>query len=138
MGSMLERALQSWAERVRREANVPVRLRWGTDGASTVALGEAPTVEIRVHGAAAWPLLIEPGLDTLGQAYVEGLVDVDGRLSDIVEVAHGLAASAQPTSGLLGRIVVTDSHPRAVALAGDFLHVDTTHRLLVEHLRSNR
>lgn len=112
MGSMMERALQSWAERVRREANVPVRLRWGADGASTVALGEAPTVEVRVHGAAAWPLLIEPGLDTLGQAYVEGLVDVDGHLSDIVEVAHGLAASAQPTSGLLGRIRRRFGHTR--------------------------
>ena len=112
MGSMMERALQSWAERVRREANVPVRLRWGADGASAVALGEAPTVEVRVRGAAAWPLLIEPGLDTLGQAYVEGLVDVDGRLSDIVEVAHGLAASAQPTTGLLGRIRRRFGHTR--------------------------
>lgn len=112
MGSMLERAMQSWAERVRREANVPVRLRWGPDGAWTVALGEAPTVEVRLNGAAAWPLLIEPGLDTLGEAYVEGLVDVDGRLSDIVGVAHGLAASARPASGLLGRIRRRFGHTR--------------------------
>lgn len=112
MGSMLERALQTWAERVRREANVPVCLRWGADGASTLALGDAPTVEVRVHGAAAWPLLIEPGLDTLGEAYVEGLVDVQGRLSDIVAVAHGLAASARPASGLLGRIRRRFRHTR--------------------------
>jgi ribose-phosphate pyrophosphokinase len=41
-------------------------------------------------------------------------------------------------SGLLGRIVVTDSHPRAVALQSDFLEVDSTANLLTEHLISNR
>jgi len=41
-------------------------------------------------------------------------------------------------SGLLGRIVVTDSHPRAMALQSRFLEVDSTARLLVEHLISNR
>ena len=41
-------------------------------------------------------------------------------------------------SGLFGRIVVTDSHPRAVAHASAFLEVDTVAPLLVEHLRNNR
>lgn len=41
-------------------------------------------------------------------------------------------------SGLLGRIVVTDSHPRAVALQSRFLEVDSTATLLTEHLISNR
>jgi len=40
-------------------------------------------------------------------------------------------------SGLLGKIVVTDSHPRAVALQSDFLEVDRTAMLLTEHLISN-
>lgn len=112
MGSMLERALLPWAERMQREVDVPVRLRWGQDGASALALGAAPTVEIRVRDAAAWLLLIEPGLDTLGQAYVEGLVDVDGPLTDIIGVAHRLAASARPAGGLLGRIRQRFGHTR--------------------------
>lgn len=41
-------------------------------------------------------------------------------------------------SGLLGRIVVTDSHPHAVALQGRFLEVVSTAQLLAEHLISNR
>ena len=41
-------------------------------------------------------------------------------------------------SGLFGSIAVTDSHPRAVALRGDFLQVSSTAHLLAEHLRSNR
>jgi len=40
--------------------------------------------------------------------------------------------------GLLGRIVTTDSHPRAVSLASEFLEVDSTAALLTEHLKSNR
>jgi ribose-phosphate pyrophosphokinase len=41
-------------------------------------------------------------------------------------------------SGLLGSVVTTDSHPRAVALQDDFLHVASTAKLLIEHLKSNR
>ncbi|MBP6628772.1 MAG: ribose-phosphate pyrophosphokinase [Kofleriaceae bacterium] len=41
-------------------------------------------------------------------------------------------------SGLLGRIVVTDSHPRAHKLRGTFLQVDSIAPLLVEHLIRNR
>ena len=40
--------------------------------------------------------------------------------------------------GLLGRVVTTDSHPRAVSLASEFLEVDSTAALLTEHLKSNR
>jgi hypothetical protein len=44
-------------------------------------------------------------------------------------------------TGLFGHIVVSDSHPRAVAAAAaapDFVHVDSTAAVLVEPLRSNR
>ena len=41
-------------------------------------------------------------------------------------------------TGLFGRIVVTDSHPRSVALASKSLEVDSTATLLTEHLISNR
>ena len=42
------------------------------------------------------------------------------------------------SSGLFGQVVTTDSHPRAVALAGEFLRVESTATLLTEHLKSNR
>ena len=44
-------------------------------------------------------------------------------------------------SGLFGRVVVTDSHPRAVELASDFrdfLEVEPVAPLLIEHLRDNQ
>ena len=40
-------------------------------------------------------------------------------------------------TGLFGKVVVTDSHPRAHAQASDFVEVQSVAPLLVEHLREN-
>ncbi|HEY5920198.1 MAG TPA: phosphoribosyltransferase family protein, partial [Kofleriaceae bacterium] len=65
-----------------------------------------------------------------------------GAVSIDAIATHGLFPGESLTkirsAGLLGRIVTTDSHPRAVALASDFLEVDSTAGLLTEHLISNR
>lgn len=65
-----------------------------------------------------------------------------GALSIDAIATHGLfpgdSLAKIRASGLLGHVVVTDSHPRAVALADDYLQVDSTHALLAEHLQSNR
>jgi ribose-phosphate pyrophosphokinase len=53
-------------------------------------------------------------------------------------VFPGTALAEIRRTGLLGKIVTTDSHPRAVALASEFLEVDSTAALLAEHLISNR
>ncbi|MCW5655794.1 cyclopropane-fatty-acyl-phospholipid synthase family protein [Hydrogenophaga sp.] len=115
MGSIVERALLPWAQKVKTKLNVPVRLRWGEQGASSLELGEfdEPQVEIRVRDAAALPLLINPGLDTLGEAYVEGLIDVEGSLSDILAVAHRLAEGAPSgKDGLIQRLRRRFGHTR--------------------------
>lgn len=65
-----------------------------------------------------------------------GAVAIDAIATHGVFPADSLARIAG--SGLLGRIVVTDSHPRAVALQDGFLEVESTATLLVEHLISNR
>jgi ribose-phosphate pyrophosphokinase len=41
-------------------------------------------------------------------------------------------------TGLFGKIVVSDSHPRAIVLRSDFLEVQSIAGILLEHLRSNR
>jgi ribose-phosphate pyrophosphokinase len=65
-----------------------------------------------------------------------------GALAIDAIATHGLfpgdSLAKLEASGLLGRIVVTDSHPRAVALQSAFLEVDSTATLLTEHLISNR
>ena len=65
-----------------------------------------------------------------------------GAVSIDAIATHGLfpgdSLSTIKASGLLGCLVTTDSHPRAVALASEFLQVDSTASLLTEHLISNR
>src|SRR5689334_20750759 len=65
-----------------------------------------------------------------------------GALAIDAVATHGLfpgdSLARLQASGLFGRIVVTDSHPRAVALQSGFLEVESTASLLTEHLISNR
>ena len=65
-----------------------------------------------------------------------------GALAIDAIATHGLfpgdSLARIAASGLLGRIVVTDSHPRAVTLQNGFLEVDSTANLFAEHLISNR
>lgn len=136
MGSMVELALQPWAQRVRRTANLPVRLRWGDSGGASLALGdfEQPQVEIRVRDPQALRLLIDPSLATLGEAYVEGLIDVEGRLGDILAVAHRLADTAEPEGGLLGRIRRSFQHTRQSDRQAIQYHYDVSNAFYAQWL----
>lgn len=107
------------------------------DGSSTEVTGVSAQVAGR--RVVIYDDMIRTGGSLLGAAaaYKEaGAIQIDAIAT------HGLFPGDSLTkirdSGLLGRIVVTDSHPRAVALANDFLHVDSTAKLLTEHLISNR
>ncbi len=95
---LLKNRLAPVFERLRRQG-LPLRLRlW--DGAE-VNLSPAPKVTIAFTAAASLRHLANPSLDNLGRAYVEGEIDVEGRLTDVIEVAAGLAAgNAKPRKGL--------------------------------------
>jgi len=83
--------------------------------------------------------MIRTGGSLLGaaRAYLDaGAVAIDAIATHGLFPGDSLARLA--ASGLLGRIVVTDSHPRAMALRSAFLEVDSTATLLAEHLISNR
>ncbi|QHE88224.1 SAM-dependent methyltransferase [Hydrogenophaga sp. BPS33] len=136
MGSIVEKALTPWAQRMKTRVNLPVRLSWGERGASSLSLGEfeEPQVEIRVRDSSALPLLIDPGLDTLGQAYVEGLIDVDGSMADILAVAHRLAENAQPENGLLGRLRRRFGHTRESDSKAIEYHYDVSNEFYAQWL----
>jgi len=137
MGSMMELALEPWARRVREKADLPVRLCWGQSGSDSLALGafEEPRVEIRVRDPAAWRLLLDPRLDTLGQAYVEGLIDVDGRAEDILEMAHRLSeAGTTDDQGLLARLRRQFAHTRESDSKAVQYHYDVSNAFYAEWL----
>lgn len=127
MGAIVEVALMPWARRMKDKVNLPIRLYW-RDGGTPLDLGhfERPAVTIRVKDASGLPLLIDPNLDTLGRAYVEGLIDVEGPLADVVAAAHGLADHAQPENGLIGRIKRSFVHTREVDAEAIQYHYDVS------------
>ena len=94
---MLENQLVRYLESLRQRRPIPVSVAlW--DGRE-VPLGEERRVGIRLKSAGAARYLLKPSLDSLGEAYVEGHLDVDGRISDIVEVAEALARDADDRGG---------------------------------------
>jgi cyclopropane-fatty-acyl-phospholipid synthase len=114
MVSNVEAVLSPWVAQLKTRANLPVLLRWG-DGSNLcggLRLGDfkQPKVEIRVNRASAIPLLLSPTLDSLGEAYVEGHIDVTGRVEDILEMAHGLAEAGTKAEGRLARAVRSIKH----------------------------
>lgn len=110
----MEAVLTPWVAQLKTRANLPVMLRWG-DGPSSgggLRLGEFshPKVEIHVRKAAAIPLLLSPSLESLGTAYVEGQIDVTGRVEDILDMAHRLAEASLKPEGRLARMVRSITH----------------------------
>ena len=73
-----------------RHRDIPLRIRlWNGTEAD---LGVDPVVTLTLPTVTALRHLLDPSLDNLGQAYVEGEIQVEGRLTDIVQAAARLAA----------------------------------------------
>lgn len=98
---MLERQVVRYLESIRQRHPLPVKVAlW--DG-TQVRLGDEQRVGLTLKSAAAARYLLNPSLDRLGQGFVEGLIDVDGRIADVIEVAEALSRDADTRQGL-GRL----------------------------------
>lgn len=58
-------------------------------------LGKFPKVTIRLSSPKALPCLLNPSLNSLGTAYVEGLIDIDGPMDAIIQQASALSATSE-------------------------------------------
>jgi len=136
MRPLIERGLKAWVQRVKAKADLPVRLHWGGAAPGSLDLGrfDTPAVEIRVRHPAAWALLMDPALDTLGQAYVEGLLDVDGAVDDVLAMAHALSATGVPEGGVLGRIRRCFAHTRESDAEAIRYHYDVSNAFYAQWL----
>jgi len=86
-----ENTLAHWAQALRDTANLPARLvLW--DGRH-LELGDfaTPKVTLTFRSAKALALLLSPSLERLAEGYISGGIDVDGELSEIIQLAYGLA-----------------------------------------------
>jgi cyclopropane-fatty-acyl-phospholipid synthase len=90
--ALAERRIDAWlAHREHTDALSLVLELW--NGRQFV-FGSNPSVKLRITTPRALPNLLLPSLNSLGSAYVEGLIDLDGPIDAIIEQATRLAASA--------------------------------------------
>ena len=99
-----EKKLAQWVDEVKTKANIPARLVLWDGQQHDFGTFAAPQVTLKVNSASALPLLLEPSLDNLGEAYVKGKIDIEGKLSDIINISYSLARSTVTNASKLARV----------------------------------
>ena len=99
-----EKKLAQWVEEVKAKANLPARLVLWDGQQHDFGTFDAPQVTLKVNSASALPLLLEPSLDNLGEAYVKGKIDIEGKLSNIINIGYSLARSTVTNASKLARV----------------------------------
>jgi cyclopropane-fatty-acyl-phospholipid synthase len=108
-----EKKLTQWVENVRTRANLPARLVLWNGQQLDFGNFSAPQVTLKVNHASALPLLLEPSLDNLGEAYVKGKIDIEGKLTDIINFGYSLARSTVTSANKLARVARYFNHTKA-------------------------
>jgi cyclopropane-fatty-acyl-phospholipid synthase len=106
-----EKKLGSWADNIRHHSALPLRLElW--NGQQLDFGQQAPQVTVKVPHASALGYLLTPSLINLGKAYVEGKIEVEGRVNEIISVASALAKQTLKPEGKFARVVRSFQHTR--------------------------
>ena len=110
---MLESQIERWiVSRAGNEMPLAIELPSGR----RIEMGPDPTVLLRLKTATAIRTLLNPTLGNLGTAYVEGEIDLDGRIDDILDVGvrlsdtTGVENFTKPEAGFFARVL---AHSRA-------------------------
>jgi cyclopropane-fatty-acyl-phospholipid synthase len=86
---ILEARIEKMVGELQAGMNLPLAIElWN---GKRYALGERPTVTLRVPSASAVRYLAHADMAKLGEAYVEGHIDVDGPIGDAIRAAESLA-----------------------------------------------
>ena len=86
---MLEARIEKMVGELKAGAGLPLAIElWN---GKRYTLGECPTVTLRVPAASAVRFLAKPDLAALGEAYVEGHIEVDGPIGEAIRAAESLA-----------------------------------------------
>ncbi|MGE5621606.1 MAG: class I SAM-dependent methyltransferase [Bacillota bacterium] len=106
-----EKKLGSWVDSIRDRSALPLRLvLW--NGQQLDFGQQSPHVTVKVPHASALSYLLTPSLFNLGQAYVEGKIEVEGRVNEIISIGTALARQTLKQEGKFARIVRTFQHTK--------------------------
>ena len=120
-----QKKLEQWVDAMRARATLPLRLQlW--NGRHFDLSARAPEVTIRVPSPSALTSLLNPTLDNLGRAYVEGKLEVEGHLRAIIEVANTLAEQGFGQGSRLGQLFKPRAHSRKQDASAIRYHYDVS------------
>lgn len=126
MLSFLERRLGALAERMRAQHAIPLRLELWNGQRFDLASGT--TVTVSIPHAGALRLLLHADLYRLGEAFVEGHIQVRGPIHEVFRVAEALAQSAAKAAarGTRQRIRSLFGHSRGADRKAIEYHYDVS------------
>ena len=118
-----ERQFQSALGRMSQEVDAPVRLvLW--DG-SEYSFADAPAVTIRLKDTEAAHKFSNPDLLSLAEAYIDGHIELEGPISEVIRVAESIARTGKP--GLLeGLREACSRHTRSIDRDSIRYHYDVS------------
>ena len=106
----LENRLEKLVAKVRGKQPVPLRLKlWS---GRSYDLGPDPTVTVTIPRASALRYFVSPDLMKLGEAYVEGHIDLDGSVHEVFRVGERFARVAAD-GGALAPLKKAIAHTKA-------------------------
>ncbi len=91
-----EKKLENWITNFKKESSMPLRIEMWNGKTYNFSEGD-PTVTIRVPALESLHYLIRPSLDNLGTAYVEGKLQIEGKLTDMIDIANKMASGFHDT-----------------------------------------
>ncbi len=123
-----EKKLANWVKDVRVDIDIPLRLTLWNGQHHDLGNFTKPLVTLHVKSAVALPYLLKPNLNNLGEAYVKGKIDVEGKLADIIEFAYSLVkdTGARASAGTLARLRNYYAHSRATDKKSVQAHYDVS------------
>lgn len=132
-----EKKLAQWIDDVKARTNLPARLALWDGQSYDFGTFERPSVTLHVKSASAMPLLLDPSLDNLGEAYVKGKLDLEGRLTDIINIGYALAKASVDAPGKLQRVARYFTHSKASDKKSIQYHYDVSNEFYALWLDPN-
>ncbi|WP_075793431.1 SAM-dependent methyltransferase [Massilia putida] len=83
--------LSAWTSGIRSKFNLPLRVELWNGAQVDLSSDHQPRVKIRVPNPGGLRYLLAPSLGNLGEAYVEGALEIEGRAADMIQVGSALA-----------------------------------------------
>src|ERR1051325_8611217 len=136
---MLQKQFAQWASTVRDKTDVQARFVLWNGQHFDLGKFIAPLVTIYIKDMAAIAYFLSPSIDRLGEAYVKGKIDFEGKLSDIINVGFALVRGRVPRSNNYSRITqyFDFAHSKQSDLKSIQFHYDLSNEFYQQWLDPN-